>query len=79
LIEKIKIASSIWIKEEFRERGFSWQGGYAAFSLGQSQLNRILKYIENQNEHHRKKEYKEEVIQFLKLYGMEYDERYLWD
>jgi len=80
LIEAMKTSSSKWMKEKDKRcDDFSWQAGYAAFSLGQSQLSALIKYIENQKEHHKKKTFKEEVLEFLKKYGVEYDERYLWD
>ena len=58
---------------------FSWQAGYSVFSLGQSQLNNLIKYIENQKEHHKRRTFKEELLALLKKYEIEYDERYLWD
>ena len=58
---------------------FSWQAGYSVFSLGQSQLNTLIKYIDNQKEHHKSKTYKEELLEILKKYEIEYDERYLWE
>ncbi len=58
---------------------FSWQAGYGIFSLGQSQLLILLQYIDNQEEHHRTKSFKEELLELLEKYGVEYDEKYLWD
>jgi len=58
---------------------FCWQAGYAAFSLGQSQLPNVLHYIDNQREHHRTRTYDEELLDFLRRYGVDYDPRYLWD
>jgi len=80
LVEEMKKPSSTWIKQQ--EGGwtdFSWQAGYGIFSLGQSQLPALIQYIENQEEHHRNKSFKEELREFLEKYGMDYDERYLWD
>ncbi len=80
LLEEMKASSSKWMKQKNKQcSDFTWQAGYAVFSLGQSQLPTLIKYIENQKEHHVKKTYKEEVLEFLKKYGVEYDERYLWD
>ena len=80
LIETIKTSSSKWMKKKDKRcNDFSWQAGYAIFSLGQSQLSTLLKYIERQKEHHRKKTFKEELLEFMKNYGVDYDERYLWD
>lgn len=72
--------SSVWIKQHGENYGkFSWQAGYGAFSLGASQLADITGYIDRQDEHHRVKGYKEEVLGFLVKYGIDFDERYLWD
>ncbi len=58
---------------------FTWQAGYGAFSLGQSQLETLMRYIDNQKEHHKKRSFKEELTGLLKKYRVEYDDRYLWD
>lgn len=80
LLEETKKASSIWIKQqEGGPRHFSWQAGYGIFSLGQSQLPTIIQYINNQQEHHRTKSFKEELLELLEKYEVEYDEKYLWD
>ena len=80
LLEEIKKSSSAWMKEQGEEYAkFKWQAGYGVFSLGQSQLPVLLRYIENQNEHHRTRTFQEELLEILKRYGVEYDERYLWD
>ena len=60
-------------------RGFAWQNGYGAFSIGQSQLAPLKRYIASQKEHHRHKTFQEEFRQFLKRYQVDYDERYVWD
>jgi len=65
--------------QERVSNNFSWQSGYGIFSLGQSNLDVLIKYIDNQKEHHKKKSYKEELIDFLKKYKIEYNEKYLWD
>jgi putative transposase len=80
LIKAIKTASSRWMKEhECGWELFSWQAGYGAFSLGQSQLDTLVRYIDNQPEHHRKRTFKDELLELLGRYGVKYDERYLWD
>ena len=58
---------------------FRWQHGYGAFSLGQSQATALIQYIDQQERHHRKMDFKEELRALLERYGVEYDERYLWD
>ena len=62
-----------------KEWYFYWQNGYGVFSIGKSQVNTLTKYIQNQEEHHRKKSFKEEFLEILNRSGIEYDERYLWD
>lgn len=80
LLEEIKKPSSIWMKQQ--ERGiahFAWQSGYGIFSVGQSQLPGLLQYIDKQAEHHRTRTFKEELLELLEKYGVEYDEKYLRD
>jgi putative transposase len=80
LLEEIKKSSSQWMKQQDGvAEGFCWQAGYAAFSLGQSQLPALLRYIDNQQEHHRVRTFDQELIEILKRYGVDYDDRYLWD
>jgi REP element-mobilizing transposase RayT len=80
LLEEIKKRSSKWIKTKGASyAGFSWQGGYGAFSIGQSQLATLTRYIAEQREHHRQKTFQEEFREFLEKYQIEYDERYVWD
>lgn len=80
IVEMVKKRSSKWIKTKGHSfRQFSWQSGYAAFSVSQSQLNQVKAYITNQAKHHQKMTFKEELIIFLNKYQVKYDERYLWD
>jgi putative transposase len=75
----IKRSSSLWINEnKFVGAKFSWQEGFGAFSYGKSQVSTIAKYIEDQQQHHEKKTFHEEYIEFLKLYEIEYDERFVF-
>ena len=79
-IQLIKGGSSKWVHETFpKHRDFGWQEGYGAFSLGISQVDRTIAYIESQAEHHRKQTFQEEFLAFLKRHKIEYDERYIWD
>jgi putative transposase len=79
-VMKIKTVSSAWMKEQRPElRNFSWQRGYGAFSISPSDLATLIRYIDNQEEHHRMKTFEEEYRSILALYGVEYDERYVWD
>jgi len=57
---------------------FSWQEGFGAFSYGRSQIHSIANYIEKQDEHHAKRTFIEEYIEFLKLFEIEYDEKYIY-
>ncbi len=80
LVGDIKRGSSVWIKKEGSEfRNFHWQDGYGAFSIGQSQVEAVMRYIARQKEKHAKKSFEDEFRGFLKSYGIEYDERYVWD
>jgi putative transposase len=80
LIRGIKANSSGWIHRRFPElRGFAWQRGYGAFTVSQSQVESVKRYIANQEVHHQRVSFKEEFIALLEAHGIEYDERYLWD
>lgn len=79
LMQDIKGNSSKWINEKKFVRGkFSWQEGYGAFSYSKSQLPAIIKYIENQEEHHKKKTFIEEYVEFLQKFDIEYEKRYIF-
>ena len=58
-------------------KDFAWQEGYGAFTIGVSQIDRTIKYISNQEDHHRKKTFSEEFIDFLNNHGIEFEEKYL--
>jgi len=78
-VQLIKGASSRWIHETMPSlRDFAWQEGYSAFSVGISAVDDTIAYIQRQAEHHRKKSFEEELVQFLKRHGIEYDERYVF-
>jgi hypothetical protein len=80
LVEEIKRHSSRWIKtKDLHYAKFAWQGGYGGFSVSASLYGITKHYIEKQEEHHRKKTFKEEYLQFLNEYGIDYNEDYLWD
>lgn len=80
LLQHIKESSSVWIKKkEPRCAEFAWQSGYAAFSLGASQLSDVIRYIDCQEEHHGATPFRAELLELLDRYQVEYDERYLWD
>jgi hypothetical protein len=79
LLEEIKGNSSRWIKTRSTYyQNFSWQGGYAGYSVSQSKVEVVDRYVANQKDHHKHQTFKEEYIQFLKENGIEYNEEYLW-
>jgi REP element-mobilizing transposase RayT len=79
-IGKIKLTSSAWVNQT---RGlpdpFHWQNGYAVFSVSQSNIETVREYIRNQREHHKTQSFQDEVRHWLRQYGVEWDERYVWD
>jgi len=80
LVEELKTSSSKWLKSQSPAlAGFAWQRGYGAFSVGPSDLDALLHYVDNQEEHHRTRTFQEEYRAFLKKYGIAFDERYVWD
>jgi REP element-mobilizing transposase RayT len=74
----IKSESSEWLHQEPGAELFEWQQGYFAVTVSPSQIDKVRKYVSNQDEHHRKKTFQEELVEFLQMAGIEYDERYLW-
>ena len=80
LVEEVKTSTSKWIKTKGREfKNFHWQKGYGAFSIGQSNVATLKRYIHNQKRHHQRVTFQHEYRKFLKAYGIDYDERYVWD
>jgi len=74
----LKGDSSKWIHTELGVRNFAWQDGYGAFTVSKSGVNAVREYVRNQEEHHRKRTFQEEYLEFLEKMEIEYDERYLW-
>ena len=80
LVRDIKSTSSNFINDKKWVKGkFSWQIGYGAFSYSNSQLERVIKYVLNQEEHHKRKSFKEEYLEFLSKFEIDYDVKYLFD
>ena len=80
VIEEVKTGSSMWMKAEGpKNPEFYWQSGYAGFSVSQSNVEKVRKYIENQEEHHSKMTFLDELRVLFKRHRIEYDERYVWD
>ena len=80
LVREIKKASNIFIKDKkFCQFKFEWQEGYGAFSYSHSALDNVIAYISNQKEHHRKKSFREEYVDFLNKFDVDYKEEYLFE
>ena len=80
LVRELKTNSSVWIKAQKPEwTDFHWQDGYGVFSVSQSQLEKVKEYIGNQEEHHRTMPFQEEFRKLLKVHGVDFDEKYVWD
>jgi putative transposase len=75
-VERIKGSSSKWMNERMRVR-FRWQKGYSAFSVSPSAVDKVVRYIVRQAQHHKRVTFAEEYLAFLKECGVEYDERYV--
>ena len=80
LVRELKRESSKWIKTKDKTMlKFSWQIGYGVFSVSQSQVRKVIEYIERQEEHHQNRKYENEYIAFLKKYEINYNEQFVWD
>jgi putative transposase len=78
-VRTLKANSSKWLNDQDpTRRKFAWQSGYAAFSVSRSAIDDVERYIETQEEHHKKLTYQEELIVLLRRHNIEYDERYIW-
>lgn len=79
-VEEIKTTSSKWLKTQDKVLStFSWQSGYGAFAVSETHVGEVIRYIANQEEHHRKKTFQEEYLEFLVRHNIPYDDRYVWD
>jgi putative transposase len=79
-VNAIKANSSKWIHDSFtRLRGFAWQEGYGAFSVSKSDEARVMRYVNEQERHHKKRTFKEEFVTLLTKHQIDYDPRYIWD
>jgi hypothetical protein len=79
LLQDIKDSSSKWInKKKFVLGKFNWQAGYGAFSYSHSHIDSVVKYIQNQPAHHKKKTFRQEYIEFLENFAVSYDEKYIF-
>lgn len=79
LMQEVKQDSSKWINQKkFTKEKFSWQSGYGAFSYSKSHVERVIRYIRNQEIHHQKKTFLEEYKEMLNAFGIDYDEKYIF-
>jgi len=78
MLRKIKGGSAKWLNDKYNQR-FSWQRGYGAFSVSESVVPSVTKYIDNQDRHHAKMTFEEEYLALLRKHKIEFDERYIWD
>ena len=79
LVMEVKRATTLWIKEKgFVRCRFAWQEGFGAFSYGKSQVDNVVNYIRNQEQHHGKHTFHEEYVELLKIFGIDYNEQYLF-
>ena len=79
IVEVVKKGSSKWMKRDTGNADFYWQNGYAAFSVSQSNVEAVRDYIRRQPERHAKQSFQNELRQWLRMYEIEWDERYVWD
>jgi len=80
LMRTVKARSSLWVHQTFPKLGgFAWQEGYGVFSVSKSQEEAVKKYIARQTEHHKKKDFKSELLRLLRAHGIEFDEQYVFD
>lgn len=77
VLRELKKASSVWVHEQIGLAAFAWQEGYAAFTVSATARPAVRQYVANQEEHHRRKTYREELIEMLVKAGVEYDLKYL--
>ena len=79
-VKELKRVSNLWLKERGGEHeDFGWQGGYAAFSVSQSNVKPVMEYIVTQEEHHQKIGFQDELRALLRRHEIEWDEKYVWD
>ena len=80
VMKNAKAKSSKWVNESgLLEHRFEWQKGFGAFSYSHSHIDKVFNYIKNQEAHHKKETFREEYIKMLKAFGVEYDERYIFE
>ena len=79
IVQNVKTESSKWIKEnEFCPSAFAWQEGFGAFSYSKSHVDKVIRYVQNQETHHKKETFLDEYRRLLKAFEVEYDEQYIF-
>jgi REP element-mobilizing transposase RayT len=78
VVREVKRGSSAWLHNQGISPKFAWQDGYGCATVSPSLRERVKRYIKNQGEHHRKRKFQDEYLDFLNKNGIEYDERYIW-
>jgi putative transposase len=79
IVRNSKVSSSKWLKDNYPELdSFSWQEGYGAFTVSSSSEQAVIQYIQNQENHHRERDFREEFLGLLKKHRVSFDEKYLW-
>ena len=76
-MRELKKASSVWVHQEIGEKGFAWQEGYGAFTVSPNARDHVRAYIAGQEEHHRVRTFREELVELLERAGVEYEPKYL--
>jgi REP element-mobilizing transposase RayT len=79
VVKNAKVESSKWMKDECGAGDFAWQAGYGAFSVSASNVDEVVRYIQNQEAHHQGKSFQDEFRRLVELYRVEYNEAYVWD
>jgi REP element-mobilizing transposase RayT len=80
MVKDIKSSSSRWVNDSGKcPHPFSWQTKYGSFSVSQSAINKVRKYIQNQKEHHKRESFQDEFRRIVKVHGCELDEKYMWE
>ena len=78
IVRVLKGDSSKWIHDELGLKDFAWQEGYGAFTVSKSDVDAVRRYVQDQEEHHRKRSFQDEYRALLEKHGIDFDERYLW-
>lgn len=76
----LKTNASRWVHEQWpHRRSFAWQAGYGAFGVSRSNVDEVVRYVEQQEDHHRRMTFQDEYLAFLRRHGIAFDERYVWE